>query len=503
MSLTNLAQIKGGLQLKADVAALQKSYDAAKVLTQIAKQVAEGEAAANYNVEELLAELKGKIDAISGNGAEGDATSLASLQAAIDALKDKKLKDMVRVEFDVVSGAANLPANFDELVPGCDKNVALPVYTADNEVVLNENGEQLTIVPATGAMNGVPSEVDAEASAKDAEGKTIYKAKADFKAKVFPVGEWKLADLPANALLDNSEMQLVAYKTALDKLVVALTKDEALIEQVKKQVGEKAVQDQLDEALKAINDAVALKADKTAVEAVETSVKAIDERVKAIEGAKEEMVSDKVAVTAAVTEFALSRKPNAKLVEMVINHLVYREGEDFIVDRDAQKATWTLTATNGGFDIDAELTDAVRFNYFFKEAGKAVEPTPAPEKKDEPAQDAGKGWEVEINLPSGDTAYPLSNYLTEAQLADLTDENCIGPNGDGEGRKVRLFMGDVEIAWNESCTTHNEEVENALKAAGYDAMDFVFGSYELDEAEKILNFATGARGSKVKLVYRP
>ena len=166
MSLTNLAQIKGGLQLKADVAALQKSYDAAKVLTQIAKQVAEGEAAANYNVEELLAELKGKIDAISGNGAEGDATSLASLQAAIDALKDKKLKDMVRVEFDVVSGAASLPANFDELVPGCDKNVALPVYTADNEVVLNENGEQLTIVPATGAMNGVPSEVDAE-------GKTI------------------------------------------------------------------------------------------------------------------------------------------------------------------------------------------------------------------------------------------------------------------------------------------------------------------------------------------
>ena len=365
MSLMNLAQAKGGLQLKADVLALQQSYDAAKVLTQIAKAVAEGEEAANYNVEELLTELKSKIDAIAGNGEEGDATSLASLALAIEALKDKKLKDMVRVEFGVAGGVATLPENFDELVPGCDKTKALPVYTAGNEVVFNENGEQLTIVPATGVMNGVPSEIDAEASAAAEDGKAVYKAKADFTAKFFPVGEWKLAELPAEALLDNNEMQLVAYKTALDKLVIDLTKDEQLIAAVKEQVGEKAIQDQLDEALQAVNEAIALKADKTEVEAVDTEVKAIDERVKAMEGGKEEFVSDKVAVTAPVTEFALSQKPNAKLVEMVINHLVYLEGEDFTVDRDAQKVTWTATAANEGFDIDADLTDAVRFNYFF------------------------------------------------------------------------------------------------------------------------------------------
>lgn len=499
MSLTNLSQIKGGLQLQKDVQALLKSYDAAKVLTQIAKA---GEGAGNYNVEELLKELQEKIAAVANNSAQ--AASIDELKAAIEALKGKKIKDMVRVEVPVASGVATLPADFDTKVPACDKTKVLPVYSAENEVIFNEKGEQLTIDLATGALNGVPSEVDADASAADAEGKTIYKAKADFTGKIFPVGEFTLAGMPEDALLDNNEMQLVAYKTSLDKLVVELAKDKSLIEQVKNLVGEKAVRDQLDAALKEINDALALKADKTDVEAVDGSVKELDNRLKALEdSANEQEVSEKIAVTAPVTEFALTNKPNDKLVQMVINHLVYHEGEDFTVDRDAQKLTWTLTAANEGFDIDAELTDAVRINYFFKDAGKAVEPTPAPEKKDEPAQDAGKGWEVEINLPSGDTAYPLSNYLTEAQLADLTDENCIGPNGDGEGRKVRLFMGDVEIAWNESCTTHNEEVENALKAAGYDAMDFVFGSYELDEAEKILNFATGARGSKVKLVYRP
>jgi hypothetical protein len=502
MSLTNLAQIKGGLQLQADVQALLKSYDAAKVLTKVAKAVGEGEEAANYNVEELLAELKAKIDAIAGDGEEGDATSLASLALAIEALKDKKLKDMVRVEFGIASGVATLPENFDTLVPACDKTKALPVYTADNEVVFNEKGEQLTIVPETGALNGVPSEIDAEASAKAEDGKAVYKAKADFQAKIFPVGEWKLAELPTEALLDNNEMQLVAYKTALDKLVIDLTKDENLIAQVKELVGEQAVQAQLEAALADVNKAVAAKAEKTAVDELAGTVSDIDERVKAIEEVKDEAVSDKVAVTAPATEFTLSKKPNAKLVEAVINHLVYREGEDFTVDRDTQKVTWTLTAANDGFDIDADLTDAVRFNYFFKAAAAApaVEPTPADPT---PAPAAGKGWEVELNLPSGNTAYPLSEYLTAEQLADLTDENCIGPNGDGEGRKVRLYMGDVELAWNESCTTHNEEVEAALKAAGYGAMDFVFGSYELDEAEKILNFATGANGSKVKLVYRP
>lgn len=552
MSLTNLAQIKGGLQLKADVEALQKSYDAAKVLTTIAKTVAAGEDPANYNVNELLAELKSQIDSISG----GSELSLESLQLAINGLKDKKIKDMVRMEFPVTSGVATLPSDFDTLVPSCDKTKALPVYSADNEVIFDENGNQLTINVETGALSGTPSVIDADASAADKDGKTIYKAKGDFTAKIFPVGEWKLSDLPTDALLDNSEMQLVAYKTALDKLVIELTRDKTLIETVKEKVGEKAVQDQLDEALKAINDAVALKADKTAVEALDTKVDGIDNRVKAIEAGLDEPVSDKIAITAAATEFVISKVPNAKQVEMVINHLTYLEGEDFTVDRDAKKITWTLTAASGGFDIDAELTDAVRVNYYAAKGAPSSDtgagggssdsgsgsggsgsgdsgesgsggsgsdesggsgsggsdPTPTPDP--EPAPDPGPtpdpeptpadgSWEANVTIAPNTVSTPLSSFLTAEQLAVITDENCAGPDTDGVGRKVHVYWNDVELAWNEEAATPNAEVEAALEATGLKrGMDYVYGSYELDES-KVLMFAAGPNGATVKIKYIP
>ena len=57
----SLAQITGGLQLKNDVLALQKAYDAAKVITSIEKTAAEGETpAVMYNVDELLTTLYAK-----------------------------------------------------------------------------------------------------------------------------------------------------------------------------------------------------------------------------------------------------------------------------------------------------------------------------------------------------------------------------------------------------------------------------------------------------------
>lgn len=499
MSLTNLAQIKGGLQLKKDVLALQKSYDAAKVLTKIAKKVAEGEEASNYNVEELLSELKAKLEEISGEtgGAEG-AASLGSLSTAIDALKDKKLKDMVRVEFGIASGVATLPADFDAKVPACDKKQALPVYTAANEVVFNENGEALTIVPETGVLNGVPSVIDAEASAKAEDGKLVYKAMGDFQAKIFPVGEWKMSELPTEALLDNNEMQLVAYKTALDKLVVELTKDKELIEKVKQFVGEKAVKDQLDEALKAVNDAIAKKVDKAELETLVGNVKGIEERVDAVESTAEEMVSDRIVVSGPVTEFALSKKPNAKLVEMVINHLVYREGVDFTVDRDAQKATWTLTEANGGFDIDSELADAVRFNYFFKGAGEGVKPEPAHEAE------ASNGWSKTFVFPAGKVAYDLAEVLTAEQLEDITDESAAGVDSDGVGRKIRCFAvnGDkeVELNWMYDNSITEDDKKAELEAIGLTkGAEFVFTPYELD-GSRVLNFSAGYKPITLKLV---
>lgn len=53
-----LSQINGGAELRSDVNALQKSYDAAKVITTVSK----GEG--NYNADELFKKIQGDITAL-------------------------------------------------------------------------------------------------------------------------------------------------------------------------------------------------------------------------------------------------------------------------------------------------------------------------------------------------------------------------------------------------------------------------------------------------------
>ena len=91
---------------------------------------------------------------------------------------------------------------------------------------------------------------------------------------------------------------------------------------------------------------------------------------KALEDSAARQQIDKVAVTAPVTTFTLTQTPNDKKVVMYINHLAYHEEEDFTVDRVQKTVTWTATAANNGFDIDTELTDAVRFEYEYKPAAE-------------------------------------------------------------------------------------------------------------------------------------
>ena len=564
MSLTNLAQIKGGRELQNNVAALLKSYEAAKVLTQIAKSgnTADG----NYNVEELLAKLKSQIDAMAGgSGKEGDGVNLASLALAINELKNKEIKDVVRLEIPVVAGVGKIPQELDTKVPGVDKGIALPVYTKDNEVVLNEKGEQLTISLATGVFNGVPSEVDVDASAKAADGATVYKAKADFTAKAFPAGKWTLATLPADALLDNNEIQLVAYNSALNKLVVELAKDKSLIEDVKAKVGEKAVQEQLAAATKELQDevtkkvakedvvdvigetpvdgkvasekavAVAIKAVKDAAAAdaktaaeknaadlkgVSDNATAIDTRVKAIEGAQETQASEKIAVTAAVaspvTEFTLANVPSKKLVNAVINHLVYHEGEDFTVDRVTKKVVWTNTEAAGGFNIDSELTDAVRFEYFFKVAGTPVDPgkdKPAdPTPVTPPSSDENIEWSVDVTVPASRVAVDIKPYLTEAQKADITDDSAGGVNYDGANRTIAVyFVGredyklskPVLMKWADNASTKDpvlvDAIYNDIKSVdkNYSRNDYADTTYTLD-SDRVL----GARSGSYPLIFR-
>lgn len=453
MSLMKLAQITGGTLLRSDVDALQKSYEAAKVLTDIAKT---GENAGSYNVNELLKELKKNIAAITGE--DSDVTSLKSLKAAVDAINGHKVSDYVRLDLAVSNNVLDI-STVTEKVPGLDTTKALPVYSTDGKILYDENGNQLTVNMTSGALSGTPSIIDEVETAKKTDGTRVYKAFSATTLRIYPQGTWTFSNVPADAALDNDEMKLVTYQKALDDIVIELAKDKTLIASVRALIGEKAVSDQLetqkkaletkisDTATTAANDLASAKAElegkiteagttaqtnldtaktelqaninkkfdsasvvtstaaaaedhvaaedkvlsEAAVEsklkaaankeaadivaakkaaedgdvALKTAADALTTRVSAIEATEKQEVTDKVAVTSAtaVTAFTLTKAPTAELVRAFINGIAYFEGEDFTVDRTEKTATWTATATAGGFDITSELTNKVIFVY--------------------------------------------------------------------------------------------------------------------------------------------
>lgn len=246
MSLMKLAQITGGTLLRSDVDALQKSYEAAKVLTDIAKT---GENAGSYNVNELLKELKKNIAAITGE--DSDVTSLKSLKAAVDAINDHKVSDYVRLDLAVSNNVLDI-STVAEKVPGLDTTKVLPVYSTDGKILYDENGNQLTVNMTSGALSGTPSIIDEIETAKKTDGTRVYKAFSATTLRIYPQGTWTFSNVPADAALDNDEMKLVTYQKALDDIVIELAKDKTLIASVRALIGEKAVSDQLETQKKAL-----------------------------------------------------------------------------------------------------------------------------------------------------------------------------------------------------------------------------------------------------------
>ncbi len=80
--------------------------------------------------------------------------------------------------------------------------------------------------------------------------------------------------------------------------------------------------------------------------------------------------ADVVAITSAaavVTEFSLGCVPTNDKVRMSINGVDYVEGKHFTVDRAQKTVTWTYTAANGGFDINAALANSVKLMYMTRQ----------------------------------------------------------------------------------------------------------------------------------------
>ena len=265
MSLTNLSQIKGLKNLRGEVDLLLKSYDAAKVVTQIAKAEGEG----NYNVDELLASLKVKLDAITGEA--GEAQSLEALKTAIDGLKNKTIK----------------------------------AYTG--------NAEE-------------------------------------------PVKEYKLSELPEDALLKSEELDITAYQNALDALVAKLAANKELINAVKELIGDKSVQASIEEAVAEVNAALALKGDKAVVEKADADLKILDTKIEELENSTVVEVQDVIKLGEVQVDLPLSAEADTQEVRLYVNGAVYYENDDFTVDRKGKKLTWTLADFNLTSAIAAKVT---------------------------------------------------------------------------------------------------------------------------------------------------
>ena len=246
-----LSQIQGGVELRADVDTLKTSYDAAKVITTTSK----GEDGGTYNADELLTKIQTDITSL-------DSKTQEAIKTAVDAIKNKVVKDVVRIQVEATYSAGDgegsysvtLPEDFDTKVPSANKETPVSVYELDNTAVIDETGNQITINLTDGTLSGYPCEVDEAASAG---GTTVYKKRTEsFDIKFFPVGTFTLDTLSEDYMLDNQELQLLSYDQAINKIITNLAQDQSLIDKISVLVGEEAVAEQIKEKTDALQNQI-------------------------------------------------------------------------------------------------------------------------------------------------------------------------------------------------------------------------------------------------------
>ena len=246
-----LSQIQGGVELRTDVDTLKTSYDAAKVITSTSKD----EDGGTYNADELLTKIQTDITSL-------DSKTQQAIKDAVDAVKNKVVKDVVRIQVEATYSAGDgegsysvtLPEDFDTKVPSANKETPVSVYELDNTAVIDGTGNQITINLTDGTLSGYPCEVDEAASAG---GTTVYKKRTEsFDIKFFPVGTFTLDTLSEDYMLDNQELQLLSYDQAINKIITNLAQDQSLIDKISALVGEEAVAEQIKEKTDALQNQI-------------------------------------------------------------------------------------------------------------------------------------------------------------------------------------------------------------------------------------------------------
>ena len=404
MPLLDLRQIKGGLKLQQNVTNLLTSYAASKVITSVNKALGpNGEEYGVYNTDELLTELKSTMDEVI-NGSNG--ISLTSLNDAIQGINNKAIKDIVKVRLSATYEDGD-PGTYEiealdgfttSMIPKIKTTTELLVYLDDNTAVFDENGHQLTYDFYSNEFSGIPSVLDIEASKLAQDNELVYKPlQDDFVFKVFPQGEFTLSTLPADFMLDNGELQLVAYDITINKIIVELSKDADLMAAVQAAVTDEAINAKItaifntvlqrvnaleENSLNSDDIATTIRSQTNAVDTKVASEKAVadalaafsrfDELNSKITQIRERLsgvetlmlpVKESFAVTGTseVSSFTLTQVPNNMEVQININGFTYLENNQFTVDRTTPEITWNKV--DAGFAITGEITDEVNVYY--------------------------------------------------------------------------------------------------------------------------------------------
>lgn len=235
MSLVNLYQLK-------KMSDALQAYDADKVKTKVRKP---GEDADAYTVEELFQKTKQDIEDVS---------------KSFEALRSKKIWGVIRLSLPVSKGQVEFPKDLDDRIPNIDRDIALPAYSSDNKLYMDDHGKPVKVNMATGILSGTPVEVDEGATTSRGDGTTVYRPIAVTSLKVFPMGEWTLDTLPDDALISNDELQVISYKSAIDRIVKGLSNGTDIVDYLKEQVGVDAIHNALKEKV-SIKDLYTVTAD--------------------------------------------------------------------------------------------------------------------------------------------------------------------------------------------------------------------------------------------------
>lgn len=304
-NLPKLKQIQGGALLRQDVDKLLPiltSYQASKVTTTLVKSETDGNVV-YYNAQEILSVLL----SLSNEQAE----SITGLTEGLNNIKTLPISDYVRLygtvsvvenvddqTFNTTTTMEKTQEEIEALLPNI-RSSKVYAYTEDNRPIVDGSGKNLEFSIVSWSFSGTPYVAD-----YSGEELTYVPLVGDTRFKVFPIGDFTLASLPQEFLLDNEEMNLVYYAHAIDELAFSITKNSDLIDEVKTLVGETAISEALSELSKELNQKITANADaitklnagaevegsvaysiKQAVDTIGEAMDGLDGRIQTVEGA--------------------------------------------------------------------------------------------------------------------------------------------------------------------------------------------------------------------------